>query len=170
MTVKITLTVTEGKLQGKEFAFDGRMLCTVGRSEECHIHLPNEREWLDISRRHCLLDIDPPEVRVCDLGSRNGTYVNNVKIGAREPGSRPGEGRPPDAPEVLLRDGDEVRVGGVVFRVGVVYPLVCTDCGTEMHDEELPVAAEVPLCDWCRLAVAPAAAHPETACAAGSET
>ncbi|KYC36281.1 hypothetical protein WA1_52005 [Scytonema hofmannii PCC 7110] len=37
------------------------------------------------SRYHCLLDINPPDIRVRDFGSRNGTYVNGKKIGQRQP-------------------------------------------------------------------------------------
>jgi serine/threonine-protein kinase len=176
MTAKIVLTFTQGKWKGREIAFEGNTLCTIGRSEECHVRLPSDPDLLDVSRRHCLLAIDPPEARVCDLGSLNGTYVNGVKIGSRQRGTHPAERRPPtgtdvgpaEATEVLLRDGDEVRVGGVVFRVGVVYPLACSGCGTELHDQDKSPAA-APLCDWCRLAVGPAAAHPEQLCGAGAE-
>jgi len=31
-----------------------------------------------------LLDINPPDIRVRDFGSKNGTFVNGEKIGQRE--------------------------------------------------------------------------------------
>jgi pSer/pThr/pTyr-binding forkhead associated (FHA) protein len=37
-----------------------------------------------ISRYHCLLDINSPDIRVRDLGSLNGTIVNGKKIGQRQ--------------------------------------------------------------------------------------
>src|SRR5690348_14203395 len=79
----ITLLVTRGPLSGKQFAFDGPVSCVIGRSRECTISLPPEPEHLDISRRHCLLDIVPPSIRLRDLGSLNGTYLNGKKIGQR---------------------------------------------------------------------------------------
>ena len=40
--------------------------------------------WALAIRRHCLLDINPPDIRVRDFGSLNGTYVNGTMIGQRE--------------------------------------------------------------------------------------
>jgi serine/threonine-protein kinase len=48
---------------------------TVGRASDCLIRLPSDLEYCIVSRHHCLLDIAPPEVRVRDLGSLNGTFV-----------------------------------------------------------------------------------------------
>jgi len=167
MTAKITLTITEGRFQGKEHTFEGRLLCTVGRSEECDVRLPSDLEFLDVSRRHCLLDINPPEIHVSDLGSLNGTYVNGVKIGQRARGQLGGEALPRVGAEMVLHDGDEIRVGGTVFRVGVVYPLVCTGCGADLPTEEKPAGAGDLLCDWCRLEVGTVQPQRESACAVG---
>jgi pSer/pThr/pTyr-binding forkhead associated (FHA) protein len=124
MAAAITLTATEGRFKGKEYRFDGRLMCVVGRAEDCYLRLPSEPAFLDVSRRHCLLDIDPPDVRVSDLGSRNGTYVNGVKIGQRPSGTLPTDALAVGGPEVVVHDRDEIRVGGNTFRVGVVYPVV----------------------------------------------
>jgi eukaryotic-like serine/threonine-protein kinase len=119
MAAEVRLTITQGRPEGKVFAFRDRTIGAVGRADDCLLRLPRDPAHLDVSRHHCLLDIDPPEIRVRDLGSRNGTYVNGAKIGQR------GHGLPPEAvsafdmPERPLEEGDELRVGGTVFRVSV---------------------------------------------------
>jgi pSer/pThr/pTyr-binding forkhead associated (FHA) protein len=78
-----------------------------------------------------LLDIDPPEIRIRDLGSRNGTYVNGYKIGQRTQGQSPEEALALDAPEYALREGDEIRMGGLVLHVGLV-----AEDATQVEPEE----------------------------------
>jgi serine/threonine protein kinase len=48
----------------------------VGRSSECTLVLRAS----DISKRHCLILIEPEEVTVEDLDSANGTFVNGQRI------------------------------------------------------------------------------------------
>jgi CBS domain-containing protein len=122
MTARITLTAENGPLAGQEFVFTERRTCLVGRAEDCDLRLPNGPGFCDVSRHHCLLHLDPPALRVRDLGSRNGTRVNGTQIG--HPTGRDG---PPDAPPVFLagyelRDGDELEVGHTVFRVRGAVP------------------------------------------------
>jgi pSer/pThr/pTyr-binding forkhead associated (FHA) protein len=115
--VRITLTVTEGTLKGEEFVFHVAARCVVGRSPDCDVALPMDLLHRDVSRHHCAFEIDPPTVRVRDLGSLNGTYVNGEKIGQRWACLGPDE---LDLEGVRdLRDGDEVRLGGTVIRVNV---------------------------------------------------
>jgi eukaryotic-like serine/threonine-protein kinase len=78
MSPRVTLTVTEGKLAGTEFVLDRPLAWLVGRAGDCQLRLPDDGEHLTVSRRHCLLVVDPPDVRVRDCGSRNGTYVNPI--------------------------------------------------------------------------------------------
>jgi len=114
---KITLTVTKGSLQGKEFVFAQPARCIVGRAADCDIQLPREYRAVDISRHHCELDINPPHIQVRDLGSRNGTFVNGQNIGQR-PGDRPAEEADfRGCPVRELHNGDEVQVGAIVFEV-----------------------------------------------------
>jgi pSer/pThr/pTyr-binding forkhead associated (FHA) protein len=117
---KITLTVTEGNLNEKVYVFEKPTRCIVGRSEDCDIRAPMDMLHVDVSRHHCMLEIDPPHVRVRDLGSLNGTYVNGKKIGQR-PNYQPAEDADLSGfPALDLNDGDEVRVGNNVLRVGAV--------------------------------------------------
>src|SRR5262249_50590315 len=115
---RVTLTVEAGKHQGKEFGFDTRTTCLAGRSEACLVRLADDPLSPYISRYHCLFDIDPPAIRIQDLGSRNGTYVNGDNIG-REKSARPAEAGDGLAMEYSLCDGDQVLLGGIPLRVHI---------------------------------------------------
>jgi pSer/pThr/pTyr-binding forkhead associated (FHA) protein len=114
---KIILTPATRELPEKEFVFEEPAQCLIGRARDCDIQLPGDEGHADVSRHHCLLDIDPPKVRVSDLGSRNGTYVNGEKIGQRIPGQQAEEADIRHMPKRELDDGDEIQVGQAVFRV-----------------------------------------------------
>lgn len=116
---KIQLTVTRGLYKGERFEFKKPARYIIGRSEDCDIPLPTNYVHANISRHHCALEVamDPPSVQVIDLGSRNGTYVNEEKIGQRESADPSPEYE--FAPHALA-DGDELRVGDTIFRVGIV--------------------------------------------------
>jgi pSer/pThr/pTyr-binding forkhead associated (FHA) protein len=117
-TGRITLTITEGVLKGKAYVFHDSARRVLGRSPDCDIALPMDLLHRDISRRHCAFEIDPPTVRVRDLESRNGTYVNGEKIGQRpNPLARGQSDHAQGTRE--LRDGDEVRVGDTAIRISV---------------------------------------------------
>src|SRR5262245_63973401 len=84
MPAKVTLTIQGGALDGTQYEFAKAIRCVIGRSENCSVRLPNHGwEFSMVSRNHCRVDIDPPRVRVRDLGSRNGTYINGRLIGLR---------------------------------------------------------------------------------------
>jgi pSer/pThr/pTyr-binding forkhead associated (FHA) protein len=104
MSARITLTATAGPLIGRHFDFDTPTVCTVGRSKDCLLRLPNTPTALTASRHHCEIIIDPPEVAVRDLGSTNGTYLNGAEVSRQPPGQ-------------LLHDGDRLRVGSSSFHV-----------------------------------------------------
>ena len=81
----------------------------------CKPEEPKAPENRKISRHHCLLDINPPDVCIRDFGSLNGTYVNGQKIGQRQKHEQPGG----SFPEHDLKDGDEIRLGNMKFRVSI---------------------------------------------------
>lgn len=116
---RVTLTVLRGELQGQRFVFDNPAHFTMGRAADCDIQLAARYGNSDVSRHHCLLDIQPPMVHVRDLGSRNGTYVNNLKIGQRLQHEPPDESDTDGYPQYELHNGDELRVGDVVFLVDI---------------------------------------------------
>ncbi len=117
----VTLTMLTGPLAGKEYEFHEPAVFVLGRAEECYPRLPDDAEHQDVSRHHCMLSINPPEVWVQDLGSKNGTYVNGEKIGQRLQ-METAEGALPVHPlnRRQLHDGDEVNLGRhTTLRVGV---------------------------------------------------
>ena len=70
----------------------------VGRSEECDLRIPLP----EISRKHSIVLVSNNSVAVRDLGSANGTYVNNKRVSEQE-----------------LAAGDHLVIGPVVFTVRV---------------------------------------------------
>ena len=135
MTSKITLTITEGPLSGKQYDFDSRSTCIIGRNHDCNLQLANQVD-MTISRYHCLLDINPPDIRVRDLGSLNGTFVNGKKIGQRKRNQTAKEGLKLNLPEYDLQNGDEIKLGDICFQIRI-------DTDTEDLQESLPVNQEI---------------------------
>jgi pSer/pThr/pTyr-binding forkhead associated (FHA) protein len=111
--------IPHGNLQGKEYVFEAPTRCIIGRADDCDIRLPGDYWHSDISRHHCVLEIDPPAIRVRDLGSRNGTYVNGQKIGQRPPQQTAEAADSRMFADRELKEGDEVQVGREVFRIGI---------------------------------------------------
>jgi serine/threonine-protein kinase len=153
MPSKITLIVTRGKLQGQEFPFAERTTCIMGRASDCAPRLPDDPDHNTISRHHCLLDINPPDLRIRDFGSRNGTFVNGKKIGQRGEGMTPEEGARLAFPEFDLKEADEIELGNTVFRVKVFVPAVCAACESEIPEDQKAAAERAPgeyECAACR--------------------
>lgn len=154
MPAQITLTVTSGQLTGQEFIFAEPGTCVIGRASDCNLPLPDDEWHRTVSRHHCLLDINPPDLRVRDFGSLNGTWLNGTAIGRREPGQTPEQAAEQRFPEHDLHHGDELRLGETVLRVGVVVPMLCVQCQQEILEREIPEALRVPgrhHCRACRL-------------------
>lgn len=101
--MQVKLTVTAGPHAGREYTFDGRDSFLVGRSKDAHFRLSYDDPYF--SRRHFLIEINPPRCRLLDLNSRNGVSVNGTRVAERE-----------------LADGDEVRAGRTTFQVTVTGP------------------------------------------------
>lgn len=79
-----SLTALGGELKGKSFPIHG--IITLGRSNKCEININDEY----MSRRHAELSIKAGVLRIIDLDSSNGTYVNGQKVAekALKPGDR----------------------------------------------------------------------------------
>jgi len=116
MPGKIILTITAGPKIGGSFVFDEHDTLLLGRVDDAHIHLPYDTL---VSRNHFLLEVSPPQARIRDLGSLNGTYINGRKCGGREENETPTEGARHHFPEVDLHDGDVIRVGETVLQVRI---------------------------------------------------
>ncbi|MDD1468106.1 serine/threonine-protein kinase, partial [Dolichospermum sp. ST_sed5] len=118
MPSKITLTITQGKLSRQQYVFESRSTCIVGRNDDCNLQIADKVD-MTISRYHCLLDINPPDIRVRDLGSLNGTFVNGKNIGQRQKQQLAKEAIKLNFPEYNLQDGDEIKLGDILFKIGV---------------------------------------------------
>lgn len=79
-----SLTALGGELKGKSFPIHG--IVTLGRSNKCDVNINDEY----MSRRHAELSIKAGVLRIVDLDSSNGTYVNGQKVAekALKPGDR----------------------------------------------------------------------------------
>lgn len=70
----VELTVTSGPHRGKVFRLVGHDNFLVGRSPLVHFRLP--KRDLYFSRLHFMIEANPPECALVDLGSTNGTFIN----------------------------------------------------------------------------------------------
>jgi WD40 repeat protein/serine/threonine protein kinase/pSer/pThr/pTyr-binding forkhead associated (FHA) protein len=139
---KVILTVTAGTLEGQEFVFSDRTVCIVGRARDCHLALPNDDNHKTVSRYHCLLDINPPAVRIRDLGSLHGTYLNGQMIGRRNRNQTPEEGMQINASGHDLTNGDEIKLGKTVFRITIEAPDQLTSLQPSAQSPAQPAAPE----------------------------
>jgi pSer/pThr/pTyr-binding forkhead associated (FHA) protein len=130
MHSQVTLTVIDGRLEGKQYVFDRPRNCLIGRAGDCEIRLPDALEYLTVSRHHCLVEAAPPEIRVRDLGSKNGTFVNGLRIGP-ELGRELAQDDDISFTAFDLRNADTLRVGDTAFWVTVNEP-VCGEDGLFM--------------------------------------
>ena len=74
------LRILEGSEQGREFDLEGQRW-VVGRSPECDVVI----DVAAVSRRHVIVTKESGQFFVQDLGSRNGTYINNQRVAERAP-------------------------------------------------------------------------------------
>jgi hypothetical protein len=56
--------------------------CTVGRSPDCDVALPDDPQ---VSRRHLLITAQDGEFAVTDLGSNNGTWLDDRRLPPHQP-------------------------------------------------------------------------------------
>jgi eukaryotic-like serine/threonine-protein kinase len=135
MSAQIQVTIVGGTLPVQHRLFTDPETCVIGRAPDCEIALPATLEYCDVSRRHCALKIDPPFVHVRDLGSLNGTYINNDRVGGRskDSSSRPIEDES-ETEWFPLHDGDELRLGQHAILLVDVRDFVAED--NEAHSPD----------------------------------
>ena len=66
----------------------------IGRRHSCDLCIP----LMSVSRRHCQLNYDDGVLKIRDLGSRNGTYLNGKRID-----------------EAVIQAGDSIKIGPLTF-------------------------------------------------------
>ena len=147
--MRVTLRVLAGPYHGQEFVFDQHDTFLIGRSENAHLYLPEDRFF---SRHHCLLEIAPPRCFLRDLGSTNGTYVNGQRV-----------------QETFLKSGDRIQGGQTVLEVDVQVEqrqseaeaptltkpfeitIECANCGRREHAEGSATNEPMTfICEECR--------------------
>lgn len=97
--VVLLLTTTDGR----QFPVY-RGGATIGREAANDIVLP----YRQISRHHAKIQCSPPRCTVADLGSTNGTFVNNTPLSPRK--------------RYPLRPGDRLGIGPVVLQASRPAP------------------------------------------------
>jgi hypothetical protein len=91
-----SLLVQTGKHKGKKIVLPEKQVL-IGREETSFIRMTST----EVSRQHCSLTPTEKGLLARDLGSQNGTIVNNVRIEA----------------ETLMQPGDLLQVGPIVFEL-----------------------------------------------------
>jgi serine/threonine-protein kinase len=111
--MRVILEVLQGPRKGRSFAFDRHDTFIVGRSRFVHCSMPED---MALSRDHFMIEINPPQCELRDLGSTNGTFVNNQRVD-----------------RVRLASGDVILAGQNVFRVNVdLTPISSSEGGTQL--------------------------------------
>lgn len=94
MAKEACLVMIYGQELGKKYNLEARSMI-VGRSSKCDIQVDQE----SVSRNHCKIVNTGKTVLVRDLGSTNGTYVNDEPVD-----------------EHVMRDGDLIKIGRTIFK------------------------------------------------------
>jgi DNA-binding NtrC family response regulator len=94
------VVVIDGPDKGRQFALDtSTSRAFVGKGPACEVKLSDPQ----VSRRHAVLDGNEVPLRLTDLSSTNGTFVNGVKI-----------------LDAHLFGGESVRLGETTLRIELV--------------------------------------------------
>jgi len=91
------LKVLSGPFSGQTIQIPSGKLI-LGREEDCHLQLSSPV----VSRHHCVLLLDEYTLRIRDLGSKNGTFVNSRRIGTGV---------------TVLQAGDVVSIGDMICEI-----------------------------------------------------
>ena len=100
----LRLKVLRGKSQGREVSITGPDF-KIGRAKDCDLRPKSDV----ISRHHCEFTFHEDGVKLRDLGSRNGTFVNGDRVG--------------DESGRLLETGDHLKIGKLEFEVLIDHSL-----------------------------------------------
>lgn len=95
--MQVTLVMFKADGTRRDFPLQ-KSRTVVGRVSSCDLRIP----LTSVSRKHCEIVIEGDTITVRDLGSSNGTFLNNARI-----------------QEATASAGDELVIGPVVFTVVV---------------------------------------------------
>jgi eukaryotic-like serine/threonine-protein kinase len=99
--MRVNLTVRAGPHEGQVFEFEERANFIVGRSERANFRLAVKDN--SISRIHFMIEMNPPQCRLTDMESTNGTRVNGRKVTTAD-----------------LKDGDLITAGQTELLVSMI--------------------------------------------------
>jgi len=114
---KYLLRGVSGSTFGKTFGLLGTM--TIGRQADCDISIPGD----EISRHHARVQVTPDGVMVEDMGSANGTFINDKRVH-----------------NGILKPGEELRLDNVRFLLMSPGMEVPKSPAAAPKDEKLPSA------------------------------
>lgn len=129
------------KIDGTEvntYEFTHHDTFVFGRAEDVNCRITNDKE---ISRHHFLLEVNPPNALLRDLGSTNGTYVNGIKFGGK------GKGKQAVHEPCSLKHGDIIKAGKTILDVIVFEPKYCRICKDLLPPEHNDTDR---ICEQCR--------------------
>lgn len=120
----LVLIYPSGTLLGRRYTLEREAL-TIGRHADCEIVVDLD----SVSRRHARIQREGKAIVVHDLGSTNGTYVNQTQVTRR-----------------VLADGDQIKIGNAIFKFlsggnvessyhEAIYRMVIIDGLTEVHNK-----------------------------------
>jgi pSer/pThr/pTyr-binding forkhead associated (FHA) protein len=122
---KVTLTIVAGPHQGERYEFTQHGTLMVGRARDAHWMLIRDPYF---SRYHFRIECQPPEARLLDLNSSNGTYVNGERKSA-----------------VMLRDGDVISGGDTRIEVRIERPQQVSEIVVDSYrDANVAETVELP--------------------------
>ncbi|GAC1540810.1 MAG: GGDEF domain-containing protein [Polyangiales bacterium] len=118
------LVIIYGADLGRRVVLDGNSL-EIGRSVKCDLSLDQE----SVSRKHARVTWDGARYKLADLGSTNGSYVNDELCQER-----------------VLRDGDQLKIGRTILKFMTgdnietsyheeIYRLMTFDGLTQIHNK-----------------------------------
>ena len=95
--MRVVLEVATGPGRGKRINLLAGQVLQVGRTERADVAFPHDGRMSSV---HFRLEAEREQSYICDLGSTNGTFLNDSKLAERSP-LRPGDR--------VLRRRDAVR-------------------------------------------------------------
>lgn len=123
------LTILSGPFAGQKIELTNKHFL-IGRELDCQLRPASDL----VSRHHCALLRDEYTLRIKDLGSKNGTFVNGQRVSG----------------EVILSSNDVLTIGDIQARISlatdsaVVSPGLNDTQATFLDNTALDAGADVP--------------------------
>jgi len=78
--MQVTWTVLKGTDRGRQITIGSGEIVLVGRGDSCDLQLADPRA----SRVHCRIQVSGGRIKVGDIDSEWGTFINNEEISEAE--------------------------------------------------------------------------------------